>query len=54
VLLGPSIRMRLGLPKGIRRSVRRHRKGAVIRVDATANDAGGGTGEASRRLRVRR
>ncbi len=47
-------RMRLRLPTGIRRSVRRHRKGVVIRVDATANDAGGGTGQASLRLRVRR
>jgi len=28
-------RMRLRLPKGIRRSVRRHRKGVVVRVDAT-------------------
>ena len=46
-------RMRLRLPKSVRRSVRRHRKGVRLRFVATAADAGGGTGRASRRVLVR-
>ena len=32
--------IRLRLPRGIRRSVRRHRKGVLVRVDASAHDPG--------------
>jgi hypothetical protein len=46
-------RMQLRLPRSVRRSVRRHRKGVRLRFVATAADAGGGTGRASRRVLVR-
>jgi hypothetical protein len=35
----------------MRRSIRRHRKGVLLRVVATAHDAGGGSGHASVRVR---
>ena len=50
---GQARRMRLRLPKSVRRSVRRHRRGVRLRFVATAADAGGGTGRASRRVLVR-
>jgi hypothetical protein len=49
---GHAQRVRLRLPKAIRRSVRRHRNGVRLRFVATAADAGGGTGRASRRVLV--
>ena len=50
---GHARRMRLRLSPSMRRSIRRHRKGVRLRVVATAADAGGGKGRASRRVLVR-
>jgi hypothetical protein len=51
---GRANRVRLRLPPGTRRSVRRHRKGVLLRVSARASDDGGGAGSATRRVRVLR
>ena len=45
--------MRATLPPATRRSIRRQRKGLVIKAFLTAHDNGGGSGRATRRIRVR-